>query len=46
MVVEKYHKKVMNGNVAFVGQGFQERAKEKHLKKEENDGELTHWAPK
>ena len=38
MVVENYHRKVMNGNVAYVGQSFQERVREKHQKKEENDG--------
>jgi hypothetical protein len=39
VVVEKYHKKVMNGNVTFVGLNFQERKVEKHLKKEGNDGD-------
>ena len=38
MEVEKYHKKVMNGNVMFVELSFQERAEEELLRKEENDG--------
>ena len=39
MVVEEYHKKIMNGNVTFVGLNFQERVEEEHLKKEGNNGE-------
>ena len=42
MVVEKYHRKVMNGNVMFVELNFQERVEEEHLKKEGNNGE-TYW---
>ena len=38
MAVKKYHKKEVNGNVIFVGQNFLESEKEKHLKKERNDG--------
>jgi hypothetical protein len=41
VVVEKYHKKVMNGSVTFVGQNFQESVAEKHQKKEERDGKIV-----
>ena len=43
MVVEKLHKKVMHGNVTFVGLNFQERVEEGHPKREGNNGE-THWS--
>ena len=31
----------MNGNVTYVGPSFQERVREKHQKKEENDGKTA-----
>ena len=40
MVVEKYHRKVMNGNVMFVELNFQERVETEHLKKEGNNGKV------